>query len=85
MDQLSQLTEEFQRAIKELHPIRDHKLISYLSGEVQHLINRVEYGGTLRPDETQQLESRRDTVKIFKQFYAFMMLTGGFAPSSVTV
>jgi hypothetical protein len=74
MDQLSQLTKELQDISKGLHPVRDHKLVKYLCGEVQHLINRVEFGRALGSDETYELESRKEIVEMFKQFYSYMIL-----------
>ena len=76
MDQLSHLIEELHWSVSSLHPIRDQQLVKYLCGEVQHLINRVESGHPLSSDETQELASRRHTVKVFKAFYAFMLMKG---------
>jgi hypothetical protein len=71
---MNQLLRELIQASERLDPHKDRKLVEYLCGEVQHLINRIESGRALDEDEQEELELRRSTVKAFINFYSIYLL-----------
>ena len=66
--------------IDELHSsamfLRDDRLIEYLTGEVQHLINKVDHNMELDAAEEAELKQRNDTVELFKLFYTWLIANG---------
>lgn len=74
MNQLYVLTEELLVKIKELDPIDDSELMHYLSGEVQHLINRIDHNRVLSSEEKDIVKIRKETTYAFIKFYSYMIL-----------
>lgn len=72
---MNQLLRELIQASERLDPHKDQKLVEYLCGEVQHLINRIESGRALDTDELEEQELRKSTVKAFIDFYSVYLLT----------
>lgn len=83
MNQLYGNLEELLGAIQRLDPINDSELIEYLTGEVQHLINRTQCrnASALTTEEAEELRFRREMIEIFKMFYAFLLITAPSDPS----
>ena len=75
MSHIFNLIEELKSKILLLDS-NDSDLISHINGELQNLINRIDYNRELNHNEYDELHEREKITKLFIQFYAFMLVNG---------
>lgn len=75
MNQLLERMRELSETIAN-HGDMDDDLCLYLDGEVQHLINRVQSARSISHTEHKELSARREMMKVFKLFYAYLLVRG---------
>ena len=77
MSQLLELIDELRYKIDLLdnQDENNQNISLYIESLLQHAINRIDFDRTLSESETREIDQRSKTINMFKQFYAYMLIT----------
>ena len=77
MSQLLELIDELRTKVDQLdnQDENNQNISIYIESLLQHAINRIDFDRTLSETESREMDQRTRTINMFKQFYAYMMIT----------